>query len=118
MAVIEKAGENYTAAENYFNKVLERNPAHTVCLMALADIYTTLGHFEPALQLLQSCLNSELDKTNQKSTLISMARLCQLLDNQDAAIDIYQQWLAAYPRSHRYSFDGCSNGRRSARKTR
>lgn len=97
MAVIEKAKKNYSAAEDYFNKVLEINPLHSVCLMALADMYTTLGHLEPALQVLQSCLNSELSTEEQKSTLISMARLCQSLDNQDAAIDIYQKWLAAYP---------------------
>jgi predicted TPR repeat methyltransferase len=97
MAIIEKARNKYTAAEEYFNKVLEINPPHSICLMSLADMYTKLGHFEPALQLLKSCLDSELSEEEQKSTSAQMARLCLFLDNQDAAIDVYQKMLSIYP---------------------
>ena len=97
MAVIEKARGNYSAAEDYFNQVLVINPLYIVCLMTLADMYIKLGLFEPALKLLRFSLNSELTKDEQKSTLTLMATLYRMLDNQEAAIDIYQKWLVIYP---------------------
>lgn len=100
MAVIEKARKNYSAAEIYFNNVLEIDPLHSICLTSLSDMYTQLGHFKPALKLLQSCINNALSTEEQKSMLASMARLCQMLDDQDSAIDIYRKLLAADPNDH------------------
>ncbi|NND92110.1 MAG: tetratricopeptide repeat protein [Granulosicoccus sp.] len=97
MGVIEKSRKNYSMAEDYFNRVLSFNPEHTVCLSALANMYTRLGHFEPALYLLKTNLGFEMSQQDQKSTLLAIGRLCLLLDNQEDAMETYTKWLTLYP---------------------
>ena len=97
LAVIEKARGNHSEAEDYFSKALSISPLYNISLMGLADMYIKLGIYEPALELLGSCLNGKLNQDEQKSTLSLIAMIYRMLNNHDAVIDIYQKWLVTYP---------------------
>ncbi|WP_299873929.1 tetratricopeptide repeat protein [uncultured Cocleimonas sp.] len=97
LAVIEKTRKNYEEAEKNFHKVLALNPEHVICISSLADMYVKLGHFEQAMKLLQERLKHVDNHTDQKSSLLSIGRLCLLLNDKKNAIVTYEKCLSIYP---------------------
>ncbi|MGK0269521.1 MAG: putative TPR repeat methyltransferase [Cocleimonas sp.] len=66
-------------------------------MSGLADIYTRLGRFDEAMQLLKKCLKNQNNQEDQKTTLFSIGKLCQILDDKQTAIETYKKCLAIYP---------------------
>jgi len=97
LAVIEKTRKNHVEAEKYFKQVLTLNPKYVMCMTALADMYTKLGRFEESMELFKVCLKNQNGQEDQKSTLFSIAKLCQILDDKKTAIETYKKCLTIYP---------------------
>ena len=49
------------------------------------------------MHILQECLKYEDDQDDQKSTFLSIGKLCQLLDDKQSAIESYEKCLAIFP---------------------